>query len=208
MKPEITAFQKGDTQHDQLRMYWSSMCQGDQHAFEKFYQSTFDRLYQYGMKLANEALVEDCLQELFLDLWRQREKLTHVDNPLAYLFRSLRNRLINQFRKNRKQQILSLQESPQFMYELNPLAEEEDQYLKEKLELALKKLSSQQREVIYLLYFNGMKAEEVAEILNVSLRTVYNTSYNAIRKLRSELDGNFENLNTFIILTLFCYFYI
>ena len=48
----------------------------------------------------------------------------------------------------------------------------------------LGKLSRQQREILYLRYYKGLAIEEVAEILAVSKRTVYNTSNNALTRLR------------------------
>lgn len=113
-------------------------------------------LYRYGTKFVNdEELVKDCIQELFIKLYENRHKLPDLDNPLFYLFGSLKNLLIDLLRRNQRMLYLSPEELPfqaQFVYNQED-NEEPDDDIKNKFEEEMSLLSDRQKEVIYLREF-------------------------------------------------------
>ena len=73
---------------------WQAFRLGDENAYATLYRSYVKVLFAYGKKLvADEATVEDLVQDLFIDLWQSRERLSDVDSPKFYLFASLRRRI-------------------------------------------------------------------------------------------------------------------
>lgn len=168
-----------------LAELWKQMLAGDRDSFEKVYHYAFQKLYRYGCKMASEALVEEVIQELFINLWQKKESLPQVSAPLAYLFRAFRNQLLNQISKTKNKHFLPLDQVRNFSYQLN----DEAQYTRQReiLQQAINKLSDQQREVIYLLYYNDLSAAEVADVLSLKIRTVYNTAHQAVNMLRRHL---------------------
>lgn len=171
---------------------WEGMRKGNHSAFTEIYRLVFSRLYRYGCRIAAESQVEEELQELFIHLWENRNNLPPVDSPLAYLLCALRNRLLDAIRQEKKNPVLPTGLLLDFNYEL-----QDESYLisgSETLQKAIAKLSPQQKEVIYLLYFNELSATEVAEVLSLKIRTVYNTAHQAITALRKHLQKDYPLL--------------
>jgi DNA-directed RNA polymerase specialized sigma24 family protein len=76
---------------------WQSFKKGDKNSFTKIYQLYAKSLLNYGVTLrisSNLSVVEDCIQDLFLELWQSRENLTDTDSIKFYLFRALKNKLM------------------------------------------------------------------------------------------------------------------
>ena len=73
--------ESNDLQNIEEQKLWVSFIQGDDNCLEKLYRRYFDALYNYGKKwLNNNTLTEDCIQDLFVELWEKREVLTS-DEP-------------------------------------------------------------------------------------------------------------------------------
>src|SRR5690606_26189782 len=65
---------------------WDAFREGDEAAFVFIYESYFDRLFAYGLRVAGDAyLVEDAIQELFIDLRNNRNRLKETDSIKFYL---------------------------------------------------------------------------------------------------------------------------
>lgn len=168
-----------------LPSLWERMLTGDHVAFEKVYHTAFPKLYRYGCRITSEDMVEEIIQELFIHIWNKRNSLSKVSSPLSYLFCAFRNRLLNHISSKKKYQTIPLHLVPDFSYQVSEETYRTNQG--DTLQKAINKLSHQQREVIYLLYFNDLSAQEVAEILSLKVRTVYNTAHNALNALRNHL---------------------
>ncbi|MGB3586363.1 MAG: RNA polymerase sigma factor [Tunicatimonas sp.] len=191
------------TDMSDLPVLWEELRLGKHASFEKVYHLTFPQLYQYGCKITSSDLVEEAIQELFITIWNNRDKIPQVSYPVAYLFRALRNRLLNQISAKKTHQVVSLDQLPDFNYQLRDETQKDEQSFA--LQEAINKLSFRQREVIYLLYFNDLSASEVAEALSLKVRTVYNTAHSAMESLRAHLDK--ESLLFYLIpVSILCLF--
>ena len=62
--------------------------------------------------------------------------------------------------------------------------------LQQRIDLAINELPPKSRQVFVMSYLHGLKNKEIAEVMNVSVRTVDAHIYNALRQLRSKLDKN------------------
>ena len=81
------------TEVDEMAL-WRAFKSGDQAAFARMYQCYSRVLYGYGFRVTHDAaLIEDCIQDLFIELWRTRENLSDTTSIKFYLFRSLRRRI-------------------------------------------------------------------------------------------------------------------
>ena len=168
---------------------WLAFIKGDKKGFADLYEITFNRLYHYGMKFTtDEEVVKDCIQELFIKLYRNHRTLPELENPLFYLFRSLKNLLIDALQEKEKMIYFLPQEIPfhaKFIYK-NP-EEERNEEIKEKIEEIVNLLSDRQKEVIYLRYQADMSYEEIAAILGINYQSVRNLIHRSIKKIRSEI---------------------
>ena len=173
---------------------WCDIVEGREAAYNDLYDCYSDLLYGYGMKIiADEAAVMDAIQTLFMNIFKKRKSLSAPNSIAAYLCRALKNLLINEMQSATTRNTCKWDDeeaAADYDFDLQPDAEsaiianesnnERFRVFKEELG----KLSRQQREILYLRYYKGLAIEEVAEILAVSKRTVYNTSNNALTRLR------------------------
>src|SRR5579883_3159576 len=82
-------------------LLWESFRDGDRDAFAMLFRSHYDQLFRYGRKFTiDENLLEDSIQELFIELWQAKTR-TPVVSVRAYLLKSLKYKLLKAYRKNR-----------------------------------------------------------------------------------------------------------
>jgi RNA polymerase sigma factor (sigma-70 family) len=174
---------------------WRAFQEGDQKAYAYIFRCYKDILYNYGLTfLADEALVCDCIQELFLDLWVKREKLAQVHSIKYYLLISFRRLVLSKIESARKY-TYSLKESASYK-NLEPIhsAETEliqEQFLSEqheKLSETLNHLPRRQKEALYLRYYEKLSYEEIMQVMALSYKTVRNLVSLAIQGLRKDLN--------------------
>lgn len=173
---------------------WCDIVEGREAAYNDLYDCYSDLLYGYGMKIiADEAAVMDAIQTLFMNIFEKRKSLSAPNSIAAYLCRALKNLLINEMQSATTHNTCKWDDeeaAADYDFDLQPdaesaiIADESDNERFRVFKEELGKLSRQQREILYLRYYKGLAIEEVAEILAVSKRTVYNTSNNALTRLR------------------------
>ena len=151
----------------------------------------FKGLLNYGFKFVkDEAFVKDCIQEVFIDLWRSRERVAEPTHVKAYLLVSLRRKIT----RNRRSLRLGgdspgpLSEEYAFSIEFSPewwMIKEETLARKARMiSEMLNALPPRQREVIYLKYYQDLSREEISAMLNITPQTVSNLLQMAYSQLR------------------------
>jgi RNA polymerase sigma factor (sigma-70 family) len=160
---------------------------GDKEALATLFSRYYDTLLHYGCRITTrESLVEECIQELFVYIYESHARLGEIQHVKAYLYRSLQRRIIKTLDQERKRTSLREEDFHAIQY----LFVEEDyllekQQLRQALTAALNDLPWQQREAIYLRYYNNLSTREIAEIMDIANQTVLNTLYLALKKIRS-----------------------
>lgn len=77
--------------HDRL---WEAFKSGSKEAYAEIYEKNIHPLLNYGLKISSDnALVEDSIHDLFIDLWKSREKLSSTSSVRFYLFKALRYKI-------------------------------------------------------------------------------------------------------------------
>ncbi len=165
---------------------WQQLKNGDRTAFKKIYADHIQALYKYGRRFCNDpSLVEDCIQDLFIEIWNKRTTIGNTDSIIRYLLVSLRRKIYRQNKVKNKVELndqLFPSEDDSFRW---PEDDHSDQRKKE-LQAAIKSLSPNQQEVIYLKYFQGLDYEEISEVLDMKYQSVRNLVYRAMTKLRDQ----------------------
>jgi RNA polymerase sigma factor (sigma-70 family) len=170
---------------------WNAFKKGDETAYSYLYRQYAYLLYSYGNKISPDAdLVEDCLQDLFIKLWVNKSKLGEAPSIKNYLLKAYRRLLQDAVEKTRLRQEASEKELD-FKLTLTAESENAQQQLQlekeRKLQLAIEKLSSRQKEVIYLRFYKKLENEEIAEVMDISVPSVYNLVSKAIAVLEKHL---------------------
>lgn len=167
---------------------WDSFRRGEEQALITIYNRNIKALFNYGMKFFNEReIIKDSIQELFIELWKNRENLGDTDSVKYYLFTSLRRKIVRtkskfNFRMLRIQDDMDIETSP---IESELIERELDSDRKEKLAFLINRLTKRQRLVIHLRYFEEMEYDEIAGLLNLNKQTIYNLISKAIESLKS-----------------------
>jgi RNA polymerase sigma factor (sigma-70 family) len=172
------------------KLLWQAFLLGDELAFTALYQRHIKTLFSYGKKLlADDGAVEDLIQDLFIDLWQSRSRLSEVESPRFYLFRSLRRRIHKSLSpiQQRGQNWESVTEDtlPVSLPQEFLLIEEEGvQKQKNSLDFWLKSLPLRQHEVLILRYYQDFSYAEISEILTINEQSVRNLIQRGLLKLR------------------------
>ena len=172
---------------------WSLFKAGNDKAYEQIYRDNAEILFRYGYQIARDkALVEDCVHDLFTYIFVHRNSLGETTTIRYYLLKSLRRKLYEVIeKKNRAQQhhlkISRDQNEADTDAETHLIAEEVNDIRSKSLERVLQDLPPRQQEAIYLLYFSQLKYEEIASVMQLSVRTVYNHVHAGLETLRQKM---------------------
>ncbi|MBO9632236.1 MAG: sigma-70 family RNA polymerase sigma factor [Chitinophagaceae bacterium] len=181
------------TDEEQNIAYWMQIRKGNKQALFDLYNNTYFHLVRFGLKItANDELVKDCVTQLFLQLWDKHARLNEVQQVRAYLFTSLKRMLIDKliYYSKTDKAINKLKDKElieELPYEEIIIRVQHDEELREKLHKAIEQLTPKQKELIRLMFFEGLTYEQVAATTEQSIKTAYNTIYNAIKILRKVL---------------------
>lgn len=166
---------------------WSQLKAGDKKALERIYRDHAPALIRYGRKFsADGQLVEDCLQDLFIELWKNREGLGDTDAIRKYLLVSLRRKIIRALTNSHiaGQEPEEHHFSAAFDIESQWETEEWDNERRRQLQKALESLSKRQQEVLYLKYFMEMDYAQIGEIMELNYQSARNLTHRALEAMR------------------------
>jgi len=173
-----------------MKNEWSCMTGGDTDAFLSVYECHYQALFSYGFTLtANSELTKDCIQELFLEIWKKHATINkEVENVRAYLFTWLRRKIFKELTRldgeKCTDELIKKFSQNILPYEDLLIAFQQSEEKKDRLRAALKKLTKKQLQIIRLKFFDNLSYEEIAAKTLLKQRTVYNLIYEAIRHLR------------------------
>jgi RNA polymerase sigma factor (sigma-70 family) len=180
---------------NETKKIWDAFLEGDDKSFAVFYFLHISRLLAYGKKFEAETeIVNDAIQDVFVDLYENRRKLSgNIENPIGYLMVSLRNNIFKKKAILRKgsTHTLSHGEVEEFKilysFQDNLINQEINIETLNKLRRAIQNLTSGQKEVIYLRFEEGLSYQEISRIMEISVESVRKQVFRAISSLRSIL---------------------
>ncbi|RZL44363.1 MAG: RNA polymerase sigma-70 factor [Pedobacter sp.] len=163
---------------------------GNEEAFKVVYEKYSAKIYRFVYSfLKNKEQTEEVVQEAFLNIWINREKLNEQSPLEPYLFTVSKRLVIDTFRKATSTEKLR---ATLFagITEANNLTEENIIFsdLMRFTEKAISKLPKQQQIVFRLSRFEGLSYEEIATQLNISKHTVKNHLIVALKAIKSQFD--------------------
>ncbi|MFX1707889.1 sigma-70 family RNA polymerase sigma factor [Chitinophaga sp. CC14] len=174
-------------------IHWERLRNGDKQALFALYNNTYSHLLRFGLKICgSDELVKDCITQLFLQLWTRHQTLRPVTNVPAYLFTALKRQLLDQLAYQSKihaaiHRMTDKEAESELSYEEIIIQVQQDEELKQRLQQALKALTPRQIELIRLKFFEGLSYEQIAAQTSQTVKTAYNTIYDAIKALRKML---------------------
>nr|WP_295924954.1 sigma-70 family RNA polymerase sigma factor [uncultured Dyadobacter sp.] len=167
-------------------MTWALFKSGDDQSLNVLLSRYFRPLLHYGSKFSKDrSLVEDVIQDLFLDFL---EKRTHLGNPASvknYLFKCLRNNLIRAMKETsanieiQEDLFIDFENIERFLITLDESTE-----LTTKISRFFTFLTKRQKEVLFLRYYENLDNDEIAEVMGISKQSVSNLLLKSINILR------------------------
>ncbi len=161
--------------------------------FKEYYKNLclFARQYVHD----NEK-VEDLVQDVFLNIWEKGELNASENQVKNYLYTSVRNRCLNYIRDNRKFDNNSDVLQVENIHESNRIEYRE---LEKLIRTTIDSLPEKCREVFELSRFKGLKYQQIAELMGISVKTVEAQMSKALRVLRDKLSGYTNGLFAVLI---------
>lgn len=195
--PGYTFMGINDNERDAI--LWSQFKNGNNESFTVIFKNYYPGLFNYGTKITDDYnLVEDAVQELFLDMWRTGGK-ADIISLKAYIFRAFKFKLIKLITKNDKAKKFSADNSEtnfEISHESFLVIKEQNTALTKKMAEAIEQLSPRQKEIIYLKFYLDLSYEEVSDIMGINYQASRNLIYQAIKVLKKIIPFNV----TFVLL--------
>jgi RNA polymerase sigma-70 factor (ECF subfamily) len=164
----------------------------DKESFIKCYDQYLSDIYRFiYFKVSNKEEAEDITSATFLKIWAyvQDGKVIEYATLKALLYRTARNLIIDHYRKNKRQENISLEDVGQIDLtddQQDILKQTEMKFAQEDLAENIAKLKDEYREIIILRFVNQLSINEIAEVLNKTngnTRVLVYRALNALREL-------------------------
>lgn len=162
---------------------------GDEAAFEGVFRELFQPLVHYAMRFLEESEAsEEVVQDAFFAVWEKRETLDIHTSLKSYLYRSVHNKCLNLIKH------ISIREDYKAWNEVE--REEQEAHfegemgkseLEQRIQTAIEALPPERQKVFRMSRFEGLKYQEIADQLNISVKTVENQMGKALKALRGSL---------------------
>ena len=166
--------------------------QGDIAAFNTLFKSVYLQLYIHCRKfIPDPEDAKDILQNVFLRFWEKRENIDIHTSLNAYLYRAIQNECLNYLRSTGTIEVPQCETTNVLFREE---AEDNDPHstlsvleIEQIMENTIEELPDQCKSIFKLSRINGLKNQEIADKLDISVRTVETQIYRALKILKSRL---------------------
>ena len=194
-------------EHPDEKLLLEAISNGDQKSFELLFNHYYYPFAHYIYRfLEDRSLTEDVLQETFLKIWLNKEKLPTIVSCKDYLFILVRNRMYNLMKQRNKTNTLFAPLDETYLSVSSHVTEEDDKELLENyytlIEEEVKKLPAQQQKIFKLAKVERLKYEQIAKQLNLSVETVRKHLYRANKTLKEHLKDRGGEFVALIALSL------
>ena len=170
--------------------------QGDIAAFNTLFKSVYLQLYIHCRKfIPDPEDAKDILQNVFLRFWEKRENIDIHTSLNAYLYRAIQNECLNYLRSTGTIEVPQCETTNVLFREE---AEDNDPHstlsvleIEQIMENTIEELPDQCKSIFKLSRINGLKNQEIADKLDISVRTVETQIYRALKILKSRLASGF-----------------
>ncbi|WP_430612567.1 sigma-70 family RNA polymerase sigma factor [Flavobacterium sp. JP2137] len=168
---------------------FKQIASGDQAALEKFYVKYYKHLYRFALSYERDVfIVEEKISDVFFYLWHRKDELHKILNPKVYVFTMTKNLLFQEKKLARMQALNGDFKS----FEANHYADnvedqiilnEQEEKIRKSLYKIVEKIPPKSRRIFEMSRIDGLKYKQIAEILNLSVRTVENQMSIALRTI-------------------------
>ena len=192
---------KNENNQDLLK----KIAEGDEKAFGVLFYEYLPVLKSFALKFTkSEHATEEIIQDSFLKIWINRDKLEFVDNIKAYLYKYVSNECLNYLRKAlRHVKTIDNFKSTHSDHSNNTIDTIHLNEVNKIINNAILSLPVQRKKIYELSRLEGKSIPEIAEILNLSPSTVKNALVIALKSIRANLEQHGITLSMLLFLGFF-----
>jgi len=170
------------------------MAVDDAQAFKQFFELLYARFYRLAFHfIRSDNLSEEIVSDVLLKIWNNRKRLPEVINLEVYFFKSIKNQACTYLQREARRARLDLQSVKSLDLEYrepeNLLIAKDLAYA---VEQAVSALPDKCQMIFRLVREDGMSYKDVADLLDLSIKTVENQMTIAIRKLKCAVDDHYQ----------------
>jgi len=172
------------------------IARGDSAALGALYDRYATTLYSLGIRMLGDAqAAEELVQEVLIRVWRQATSYSKERGaPSTWIFGIARNLAIDELRRRGARPQTAVDDAEVYIAQLeaddDPVEQVSQRMQHDEVVRALDQLSSVQRRVLELAYYNGLSQSEIAAQLGDPLGTVKTRMRTGLQRLRTLLDGS------------------
>lgn len=173
----------------QIEIWNQFIKDGNEEALSRIYVDNYDLLFDYGLRhTSNIQIVEDTIQEVFINIIKYRKNIGIVKNVQGYLISTFRRQLFLELNKQKK--TISTEQFPAGFFDYfkipdNDISDKEDlEFLYSTINDCVNNLNTKQKEILFLRFEREIPYGEIAKILNISVESCYKSIYRTIKAIR------------------------
>lgn len=163
----------------------------DEQAYAQLYIAYMPYLLKFANSIIkNKELSEEVVSDVFIKVWQNRLDIGKIENFKLYLYVSTKNTAINYLSRHFRKDIVSLEEMS-LNISLSPYNPEQLLITSEavkKINSEIKKLPPRCRLIFKLVKEDRLRYNEIARLLNISVKTIDNQMAIALRKISSSIN--------------------
>ncbi|MDR1517526.1 MAG: RNA polymerase sigma factor, partial [Dysgonamonadaceae bacterium] len=164
---------------DKYNILWKKFVAGEEDskdAFSSLYNDFANPLFIFGQQFsADEELIKDCVQGVFVRLYADRHKLEPIENVKSYLYISLKNALFNALKienrftsRNKDTEYADNALSPEDAY----IEEEKLALQEQRVSRTMEQLTPRQREILYYRYVEELSYDDICRLMQMNYQSV------------------------------------
>jgi len=174
---------------------WDKFLEGNANAFEILYERNISHLANYGRRMCQDKeLVKDAIQDVYVDLWRNRSNLSRTDSIKYYLLKALRRNLVKKIVAVKNTEVMKRSENLvletfETSHDFTLMALEIESEKIHQVRDLLNGLPARQKEAIYLRFYNDLNFTQISDIMGINQQSAYNMVFRAIESLREKVSS-------------------
>ena len=173
---------------DESYIKWKLFLEGDDQAYSWIYTHYIQVLYNYGLQITPDSeIVKDCIQDVFVKIYKAKKKLTVPQNPKVYLMIALKNNIYNTINQERMQKnyAFSIYQTEEQLTVKNEFIDQEARHEEmNNIKRMMKILTPRQREVIYYRFIEELSYDDICQIMGLNYQSAYNLLQRSLQKIR------------------------
>jgi RNA polymerase sigma-70 factor (ECF subfamily) len=167
---------------------------GHQPAFERLFKHYYASLARYASSITRDITVgEEIAQEVFLYIWDKKNQIELHTGFKSYIFSSAKNKCLNYLKLELPKHQATTDLDHVQIGNMPLMGRDETDLLKKKIQAAIDVLPEKCRNIFVLSRYGGLTYKEIAEELDISVKTVENQMTIALRKLKEQLSEDLKN---------------